>query len=254
VTGQVPLGAGPTRRTTVVDNPTRFFVGSFAAALADRGMVVSGGSADLDDAGEAAKPGANRRVIARHMSPPLSVMAGRLMKASQNFYAETLLKTIGHVATGQGSSDAGRLALRETLETWQVPADAIVMYDGSGLSRYNYVTAGALVDILTHVWKDEALRGPFLATLPVGGHDGTLASRMTHPDLTRRVQAKTGTIANMRALSGYLDTVSGEKIVFSIIANHFTAPSARVDAVVERALARVAQRPPPPLVLRDSSR
>jgi D-alanyl-D-alanine carboxypeptidase/D-alanyl-D-alanine-endopeptidase (penicillin-binding protein 4) len=253
VTGQVPRDGNPTRRTMAVDNPTQFFVGSLAAALTERGIVIDGGPADLDDLTPARSPSAARWVIARHQSPPLSVLAGRLMKTSQNVYAETLLKTIGLAASGAGSADAGRQALRETLESWSVPADAFVVYDGSGLSRYNYVTARALVGVLTHVWRDVALRGPFLASLPVGGHDGTLASRMTHPDLVRRVQAKTGTIANMRALSGYLDTRSGEKVVFSIIVNHVTAPGARVDEVVERALARVAQRPPP-LVLRDNSR
>ena len=49
------------------------------------------------------------------------------------------------------------------------------MYDGSGLSRYNYVTADAVVAVLTHVWQDPRLRGPFSAALPVAGHDGTLA-------------------------------------------------------------------------------
>ena len=85
------------------------------------------------------------------------------------------------------------------------------MYDGSGLSRYNYVTADAIVALLKHVWEDETLRGPFVAALPVGGHDGTLETRMRGTILDRRVQAKTGTISNMRALSGYLETTSGER-------------------------------------------
>ena len=60
--------------------------------------------------------------------------------------------------------------------------------------------------------------------------------------LDGRVQAKTGTISNMRALSGYLTTKSGERIAFSIIANHFTAQNAEIDAIVEKALGRVAER------------
>jgi D-alanyl-D-alanine carboxypeptidase/D-alanyl-D-alanine-endopeptidase (penicillin-binding protein 4) len=129
--------------------------------------------------------------------------------------------------------------VRDTLASWGIPEDAVVVYDGSGLSRYNYVTAGAIVEILRRMWESDVHRGPFLATLPVGGHDGTLASRMRNTDLARHVQAKTGSIANVRALSGYLDRPSGEKLVFSIIANHFTAPSRQVDALVERALARL---------------
>jgi D-alanyl-D-alanine carboxypeptidase/D-alanyl-D-alanine-endopeptidase (penicillin-binding protein 4) len=114
------------------------------------------------------------------------------------------------------------------------------MYDGSGLSRYNYVSADAIVRLLTHVWQTERLRGPFIASLPIAGKDGTLANRMRGTALEGKVEAKTGTIANVRSLSGFLETKSGQHIVFSMIVNHYTTPSAQVDAVVERALARLA--------------
>jgi serine-type D-Ala-D-Ala carboxypeptidase/endopeptidase (penicillin-binding protein 4) len=96
--------------------------------------------------------------------------------------------------------------------------------------------------VLTHIWQDDRLREPFVATLPVAGRDGTLATRMRGTILEGKVDAKTGTIANVRALSGYLETKSGEHLVFSMIANHFTGPSAEIDAIVERALARLAER------------
>jgi len=236
--GRIPLGGGETTRTVAVDNPTLFFVRSLEATLASSGLTVRDGAWDIDDL-QTPVATADRREIARHASLPLSAIAGRLMKASQNFYAETLLKTIGLAASGTGSENAGRRAVRETLESWGIPPDAVVVYDGSGLSRYNYVTAGAIVEILKRMWTSDAHRGPFVATLPVGGHDGTLESRMQNPVLARRVQAKTGTIANVRALSGYLDTESGEKLVFSVIANHFTAPAGQVDEIVERALRRL---------------
>jgi D-alanyl-D-alanine carboxypeptidase/D-alanyl-D-alanine-endopeptidase (penicillin-binding protein 4) len=140
-----------------------------------------------------------------------------------------------------GSTTAGRRVAAETLTGWDIPADSYVMYDGSGLSRYNYVSADAIVLLLKHVWSDERLRGHFVAALPVGGHDGTLGLRMRDTVLAGRVQAKTGTISNVRALSGFLVTESGERLVFSMIANHFTATSAQVDAVVERALGLLAR-------------
>src|SRR6185503_18969699 len=121
-------------------------------------------------------------------------------KTSLNFDSEALFKTVGLKASGRGTTEGGRDAARETLGAWGVPADAVVMYDGSGLSRYNYVTADAIVLVLTHVWKDARLRGPFVASLPVGGQDGTLANRMKGTVLDANVRAKTGTISNMRAL------------------------------------------------------
>jgi D-alanyl-D-alanine carboxypeptidase/D-alanyl-D-alanine-endopeptidase (penicillin-binding protein 4) len=181
-----------------------------------------------------------RQIIATRKSLPLSSLGAYFLKESQNFYGETILKTLGKRFGRDGSTVAGRRVVSETLTAWGIPADSYVMYDGSGLSRYNYVSADAIVSILKHVWNDERLRGPFLAALPVGAQDGTLELRMRNTVLAGRVQAKTGTISNVRSLSGFLITESGERLVFSMIANHFTATSAQVDAVVEKALAYLA--------------
>jgi len=240
VRGRVPLSGAVATRTTSIDNPTRFFVEAFRLALTARGVVVRGGAWDIDDVPGA--PGADRRPIARRDSRPLSSLGGYFLKVSQNFYGETLLKAIGRAPGRAGTAEAGRAVVRDTLNAWGIGSDSFVMYDGSGLSRYDYITADAIVAVLKRVWQDERLRGPFLAALPVGGHDGTLESRMKGTPLAGRVQAKTGTIANMRALSGFLDTASGERIVFSIIANHFTAPASDIDAVAERALVRLVGR------------
>jgi D-alanyl-D-alanine carboxypeptidase/D-alanyl-D-alanine-endopeptidase (penicillin-binding protein 4) len=241
IRGSVAAGGNVVVRTAAVDNPTRFFVEGLRAALSERGIAVQGGAWDIDDVTDPPVP-SGRRLIARHQSLPLSAIAGYFLKVSQNFYGETILKALGREGGGAGTADAGRKVVRDTLTSWDVPADAFVMYDGSGLSRYDYVTADTIVAILKHVWNDARLRGPFLAALPVAGHDGTLDTRMKGTILDAKVQAKTGTISNVRSLSGFLETKSGERLVFSMIANHFTAPSAQIDAVVEKALARLADR------------
>ena len=242
VSGVVPAGGKVLARTASVDNPTRFFVEALRLALADRGIRVSGGAWDLDDVSGGPPAGAHRLVATRR-SETLSALAGYWLKVSQNFYAETYFKTLGRTPGQPGSAEGGRRAVREVLTEWGIPPDSYVMYDGSGLSRYNYVTAAGVVTLLRHVWEDEKLRGPFVAALPVAGHDGTLASRMKGSVLDANVEAKTGTIANVRSLSGYLETNAHEKLVFSMIVNHFTAKDAEVDAVVERALARLVDGP-----------
>jgi D-alanyl-D-alanine carboxypeptidase/D-alanyl-D-alanine-endopeptidase (penicillin-binding protein 4) len=241
IQGTVPAGAGVISRATAVTNPTRFFVEGLRLALDARGIRLRDGAWDIHELSEPPVP-SGHRVIATRRSAPLSSIAGTFLKISQNFYGETILKTLGAVVHQAGSADAGRQTVRETMDAWGIAADSYVMDDGSGLSRYDYVTADTIVAILRHVWKDERLRGPFVAALPVAGHDGTLDTRMKGTVLDGRVQAKTGTISNVRALSGYLETASGERIVFSMIANHFTAPSAQIDAIVERALAAIAAR------------
>jgi D-alanyl-D-alanine carboxypeptidase/D-alanyl-D-alanine-endopeptidase (penicillin-binding protein 4) len=210
--------------------------------LASRGITVEGGAVDIDDM----PPGGtmtSRRVLATHLSQPLSAVVAQMLKTSQNFYGEMLIKAVGRTATDAsriGSTERGRQVIRQTLDTWGIPADALVMHDGSGLSRYNYASAQLLTHVLRRMWQDETHRGPFAASLPVAGHDGTLGARMTGA-LKRRVQAKTGTISNVRSLAGYAETEEGERLVFTMIANHFVAPNTAVDAVMEAALQRLLQ-------------
>lgn len=239
VRGSVPVSGAPVIRTAAVPNPTRYFVEAFRLALAVRGITVTGGAWDVDDL--VTPPAPTRRLLAERESAPLSSVAAHTLKVSQNLYGDTLLKALGRTPAQPGSAAAGRQIVARTLAGWGIAPESIVMLDGSGLSRYNYVTADALTAMLVHVWRDARLRGPFAAALPVGAHDGTLESRMKNGLLARRVQAKTGTISNVRALSGYVETLDGEKLAFSMIANHFTATSTEIDAIVEQALERVVR-------------
>jgi D-alanyl-D-alanine carboxypeptidase/D-alanyl-D-alanine-endopeptidase (penicillin-binding protein 4) len=239
VAGQVPAGGTPVTRVVTVPNPTLFFVGAMRDALAARGIVIARGAWDVDDLNGQVADGP-RTMVARRESAPLSSLASRLMKDSQNFYGEMILKAVGRAADRPGTTAAGRDAARDALAALGIASDSYVMHDGSGLSRYDYVTADAIVTLLAAIWRDDGMREPFLASLPVAGRDGTLSERMRDPALAGRVQAKTGSIANMRALSGYLITAAGERLVFSMIANHFTAPTRDVDAVMEAILRRIA--------------
>jgi D-alanyl-D-alanine carboxypeptidase/D-alanyl-D-alanine-endopeptidase (penicillin-binding protein 4) len=113
--------------------------------------------------------------------------------------------------------------------------------DGSGLSRYNYVTAQTIVQILRHIYMDPRHRAPFIDALPTGGVEGgTIARRFRGTRAAGNVHAKTGSIANVRALSGFVQTEDGEPLVFSIIANNFTQPQAAIDAATDLAVERLA--------------
>ena len=151
-----------------------------------------------------------------------------MMKVSQNQYAELLLMKIG--------KPAARDALREL----GIADDSYIMADGSGLSRYNYVTADSLVRLLQEMHRRPAHVSAFVQTLPIVGRDGTLARRLTGTAAEGRVRAKSGTIDNARALSGYVDTADGETLAFSMIANNFNSSAADIDAAADKALIRLA--------------
>lgn len=234
VTGSIPFGSPTRTRGVAVVNPTIFVAQGLKDGLASRGITVSGEAVDLDDvaAAEMQNP-AERRVLASAESPPLRDIATVLMKMSQNLYAETLLKALGAAGGGLGTAEGGRLAVRKTLDAWGVPGDGYVMFDGSGLSRYNYVTAATLTTVLERMYKDPRHHDPFIATLPIAGKDGTLGTRMRRTRAEGNAVAKTGSISNVRALSGFVRSRDGEMLLFSILTNDFVIPAATVNWIAD---------------------
>ena len=146
MTGSIPLGTQTVNRSVAVVNPTVFYAGALKDGLIARGISVSGDAVDFDDIA-AEMPSTERRVLVTTQSPPLRDMAIVLMKESQNLYAETFLKALGAAKNGLGTTEGGRIAARNTLTSWGVAPDGYVMSDGSGLSRYNYVTASTIATI-----------------------------------------------------------------------------------------------------------
>ncbi|MGH9146382.1 MAG: D-alanyl-D-alanine carboxypeptidase/D-alanyl-D-alanine endopeptidase [Vicinamibacterales bacterium] len=236
--GTIPIGTPEFVRTVSIDNPTDFFLAALDRALNVRGITVAG-TADIDFVFPAPET-STARVLVTHRSSPLSELAMPLMKVSRNLYGETLLKTLKTQDGRSGTVQSGRNAVVEILRGWGLSPDTIVLSDGSGLSRYNYVTVETLVSVLRHLANDPRHAGPFEATLPVAGKDGTLGNRMKGTVAEGNVHAKTGTVSNVRAISGYLRTKDNERIVFSIVANNFNAAPGEIDRAADRALERLA--------------
>ena len=241
VSGAIAMGSAALTRTVAVVNPTLFFAQSLKDALIDRGIRVGGEAVDMDDiAAELLTQTGERRVLASTQSPPLREIATTLMKLSQNLYAETLAKAIGASRGGLGTYEGGLETIRKQVASWGIPSDAYVIADGSGLSRYNYVSAGAVVDVLEHMYKDPKHKDAFVATFPIAGKDGTVSTRMRKTRAEGNAVAKTGSIANARSLSGYVRTRDGEMLVFSILANDFVIPSATVNWIADLAVEHLA--------------
>jgi D-alanyl-D-alanine carboxypeptidase/D-alanyl-D-alanine-endopeptidase (penicillin-binding protein 4) len=236
--GTMPLGHAPDVQTLSVDNPTQFFATVLRSTLIAHGIDVRGPAVDIDDVSDAPRRDATS-VLITYQSPTLAALATTLMKVSQNLYAETFLKTIGARA-GTPTFAGGRAVARATLEPWGVSDGGLIMRDGSGLSRYNYVSPETLVTILTHVDRDARLRDPFESALPVGGRDGTLARRLAGTAADGKVHAKTGSISNARALSGFVTTADGERLVFSILTNSFEVPANVVEHAADAIVVRLA--------------
>jgi D-alanyl-D-alanine carboxypeptidase/D-alanyl-D-alanine-endopeptidase (penicillin-binding protein 4) len=235
IAGEVPLGYAPFRQYVAIGDPPGYFARALRETLRARGIAVIGGarSAATDPPGPFAP---DAPVLVRHASPPLREMAVTLMKVSQNLYAEVLLHALGR----QGGT-SGAAAVSEILASWGAGAGTVVAADGSGLSRYDLASAAALDMVLTRMFQSAPDREPWLAALPVAGVDGTLERRMRGSRAEGRVRAKTGSIAYVRALSGYVQTAGGAWLQFVILANNFAGPvtNADVDRITEEAVGRL---------------
>lgn len=155
---------------------------------------------------------ADAATLAQRQSGPVSAVVRRTLKDSNNFAAELLLKELGRVVAGDPTSAGGHAAVRDVLAQRGVPAGTGA--DGSGLSAYDRQTATAQLALLQAV-DASPVAADFRAALPVACQDGTLDRRMCDTAAAGRVQAKTGTLPGVRALSGYTTTASGRSVWFS---------------------------------------
>ena len=198
--------------SVAVDNPPLLLGRVLADRLERAGVPVKGAirvvEADALDWSKAAS-------IAR-TETPLAVVMARANKRSLNMMAEGMLLRAGD-GTWEGSA---KLATETLTRDYGLPAEAFVLRDGSGLSRRDRVSPAAMSLLLAKLLqrKDAAV---FLASLPISGTDGTMADRLDEPAYRGRVLGKTGYIAGVSSLSGYVLDKGGKCVIaYSILANH----------------------------------
>ena len=107
------------------------------------------------------------------------------------------------------------------LTTIGIVRNSFEFVEGSGLSRYNFVTADVYIKLLKYMFEDEKTFDIFFNSLPIAGVDGTLKNRMVGTEAERNVHAKTGTINNVSTLTGYAITRDSEPVSFFIAMNGF---------------------------------
>jgi D-alanyl-D-alanine carboxypeptidase/D-alanyl-D-alanine-endopeptidase (penicillin-binding protein 4) len=203
-----PLSALVVDRAHGTRNPALAAATAFRAALRGAGIVVDG-AASVGLVDDFSIP------LAQIQSPSLASIIRFMDKESDNFTAELLLKQLGAVVLGRGTSAAGASVVLQTLSEADVPVNGVRIVDGSGLSRLDRLTANALAAILRAAWNDPAVRPTFVSALPVAGVNGTLEDRLRKPPARGRVLAKTGTTSDASALSGYVST----RFLFTVLQN-----------------------------------
>ncbi len=188
-------------------------------------------------------PDSPRNLLFTHQSPPLKAIVYWLNKKSVNLFAEHLVKMIGYKVKGEGSTDAGTAAIQAYWKKRGVVTDGMHLMDGSGLSRYNGITARQLVSMLRdntqRPWFDS-----FYESLPIAGNSndpGTLRRMCRGTAAANNVRAKSGFISRVRAYTGYVSTRSGTQLAFAMVANNYTCRASQMRDMFDGLMVKLAE-------------
>lgn len=230
LSGTVPVGDSAVMTVTYRD-PSEAYSAALREALQTRGITV----------GDSAMPPPSRLdTLFVMQSPPLAEILPSFMKPSQNQIGEMLFKAVALQRTDTGAGRVSRRLIGERLRSWGAASDGFLVWDGSGLSRQDLLSPETLVRVL-----DAMRRSPhflvYYDAFPVAGVDGTLRTRMRSTTAEANVRGKTGTLSNVRSLSGYVTTADGRQLLFSILCNHYLVPTDYISRVQDAIAVRLSR-------------
>jgi D-alanyl-D-alanine carboxypeptidase/D-alanyl-D-alanine-endopeptidase (penicillin-binding protein 4) len=241
--GSVAMDTAPRQYTLSLPDPAALAGARLLQALRHRHIRVDGKLQVRHwPQGDGLASGAG--VIAEVLSPPLGEILRRGLKRSQNLYLQNLLLAVGAspladppASTGFVSSEQRAIeTLHHLLDRIGIPPSASVLVEGSGLARRDLVTPNALVRLQVYL-AAQPQAALLHESLPIAGVDGSLAWRMRGTTAEGNVHAKTGSVAYVQCLAGYVTTAAGERLAFAIMLNNYVPvpgaphPSAEVDAI-----------------------
>ena len=225
--------------------------------LKDRGIEAKGGYADISpsgyvrtapgvlDEGEKARKTDELTVIGSTFSPRLALIARDTNCESDNFFAETLLKTLA-VSKGRSSQyDSCVAAAEDALSALGLnPASGCRIFDGSGLSRKNFVSASFFVNFLKKMLSSPASEA-YIASLPHPGGKGTLEFKFPAADegMRSRIRMKSGSMNGILCYSGYILSADGDPahtVVFSVLTNNSVGSSWVITPPIDRIIEALA--------------
>lgn len=211
LSGHVPEGGRTMRIARRVDDPRLVAAHALKEILRQVGVEVSG---DVRLGGEQQK-----RLLVAHRSAPLGELLSALGKDSDNFYAEAIFKSLAAERRGRpGTADAAAALIHETLGALGAAEEGVFAKNGSGLFDAARASPWSMTQLLRSAFLDPALGPDFTAQLAIGGVDGTLRGRFRAWSKRRAIRAKTGTLASVATLSGYVLPPPGRSpIAFSVL-------------------------------------
>ena len=236
LTGTLPAKSPPHKLVLAIQEPAQHAAELLARLLAQRGVKFAGKVRARHEPDPAE---GTRTVLAEHLSVRLGDSVKLVNKISQNLHTEVLLRTAARQNGRWEDSEDLMKFPKEFYAKVGIGAEDVAQTDASGLSRHDMVTPRAFVTLLTYAQKQPWFV-EYYASLPVAGVDGTLNERMK--EITGRIHAKTGSVAHVRTLSGYAETVGGRRLIFSFLSNNENVKAREVhDAIDGLCLAMIEE-------------
>ncbi len=239
--GVMPAQTAPEPGATAIPDPADYFLRMLRQALARHGVQVTGNVRVQALSPEPTLMAAWREV-ARVDSAPAGELVAAANRTSHNLYAELLLRHLGQeiAKSSPTARDRGALGLEavaQFLAGLGIDREAVLLVDGSGLSRQNLATPKAIVQVLAAM---RPVPG-WYESLAIAATSGTLQGRFRDTPLAHALRGKTGTLTGVVSLAGYLRSPDYGEIGFAIVVNHSNAPAKEVRAVVDAIALLLAQ-------------
>ena len=243
--GTIPRTVKEHRVNIAIHDPASFAATLLKEALERRGIRVTGRVRRVNAVERLAHPLDETKLteVASLTSPPFSLMLKVINKPSQNLHTEITLRQLGVRRGGPAELDnygrpksaesRGLEVVRKFLQAAGIDTQWLRIQDGSGLSRHDLITPRSTSRLLEFMTTHPHF-AVFRDSLPIGGVDGTLARRLRDTPAAGNVRAKTGTLAYVNAMSGYLTTKDGRMLIFSLMGNDYTGPGRDVTGVFDQ--------------------
>jgi D-alanyl-D-alanine carboxypeptidase/D-alanyl-D-alanine-endopeptidase (penicillin-binding protein 4) len=210
-----------------IDNPPLFAAKKLKEILISHGVEVEGKSISgqvTDNAQTLVESSIELRELLKEIN-----------KHSDNFYAECLFKTLGSVTSGQqGNSFFSTQAILNYIEDNSIYSTGTTIVDGSGISRFDQVTAGALVGLLEKVYFNIKQFDDFFNSLSIAGVDGTLHKRMRGTSAENNFRGKTGTLNGVSSLAGYVTTADNDDLIVCMMFEFTTGGASKYKKIQDR--------------------
>lgn len=224
--------------SVTVDMPELYFLNVFKESLLRHQIRFYGALIDIDDYIERINY-ADLQQFTQHESPKLSNIIDIINRQSHNLAAEMLFKTFAKENTGSGSFAKGTEQVMKYLSKAGIKTEDLFIVDGSGLSRMNLLSPRSLTTLLTYVYRAE-YKNEFINSLAIPGAEGTLKRRLRHTLAEKSVKAKTGSMNNVSAISGFVTTRDKEELAFTIMMMNYTVPANLAQNLQDLILMRLA--------------